>query len=61
MMPEQNVYQENGYENRRAYVVALAEDYGVEERIVFMLANMLGPAEDFDGLVSMVEDHAQGY
>jgi hypothetical protein len=47
-------YQELGYENRRAYLEGLAEEYPRET--VFALASMLGPSEDFDGLVTALED-----
>ena len=50
------VYQEHGYTNRQEYLEALADDYGVDVNTVFALAYLLGPTEDFDGLVSAVED-----
>jgi len=53
-----NIYQDNGYENRRDYLEALAEDYGVPLELVLVAADMLGPNEDFDGLVSELEDYA---
>lgn len=57
-----NVYQENGYENRVDYLKSLAGDFGVDESIVFALASVLGKSEDFDGLVSELEDmQYQGY
>jgi hypothetical protein len=31
---------------------------GVDKRTVFMLADLLGPDEDFDGLVTSLEDYA---
>lgn len=49
-------YRERGFATRRAYLVDLAESYGVNESWVFALANMLGPNEDFDALVTAVED-----
>ena len=57
-MSQTNVYQENGYLNRNQYLEGLAEDYGLPVRKVKKLANMLGPEEDFDMLVSMVEELA---
>lgn len=51
-------YEEMGYKNRRAYLTALADEYGVDRGTVFMLASMLGPSEDFDGLVTQLEDYA---
>ena len=50
------VYQEMGYESRRDYLASLADEYGIDPIIVFTLASMLGPSEDFDGLVTSLED-----
>lgn len=54
-----NNYQANGYANRRAYLESLCEEY--DRTIVFALAGVLGPNEDFDGLVTTLEDYAEGY
>jgi len=53
-----NIYQENGFANRRDYLENLALDYGIEKTEVFTIASLLGRDEDFDGLVSMLDDHA---
>ena len=54
-----NVYRSNGYENREDYLSCLADDYGLDlEDVVRPLAELLGPAEDFDGLISMLQDKA---
>lgn len=53
-MDEMSVYREQGYQDRRAYLEGLAEEYPREA--VFALASMLGPSEDFDGLVTALED-----
>lgn len=53
---EQNIYQEHGYRNRGHYLKCLSEDYGVDLKTVVTLAQMLGPTEDFDGLVVALED-----
>lgn len=42
--------------NRTEYLKALADDYGMDVSIVFSLADMLGPSEDFDGLICELED-----
>lgn len=55
------VYTDNGYENRDDYLKCLAEDYGVDEDVVRELADLLGEDEDFDGLVTSVQDAAEGY
>lgn len=47
-----NVYKENGYENREEYLQELAEEYDVDIHTVKNIADILGPSEDFDGLVS---------
>lgn len=52
-----NIYQENGYANRIAYLKGLAVDHAVKLNIVLLYADMLGPSEDFDGLVSTIEDY----
>lgn len=54
-----NVYQDNGYEDREDYLSCMAEDYGLDlEGVVRPLADLLGPNEDFDGLVSAFEEEA---
>jgi len=51
-----SIYTDNGYESRRDYLTQLAGDYGVDVDTVMMMASMLGPNEDFDGLVTHIED-----
>jgi hypothetical protein len=51
-----SVYTRKGYSNRKEYLQALAEDYGLPFDTVLMTAESLGPEEDFDGLVSELED-----
>lgn len=53
-----NVYIENGYKSRADYLKCLSEDTGVDLFTVQMLADLLGPNEDFDGLVTSLEDYA---
>ena len=52
------VYQEMGYKSRRDYLECLADDFGLELAEVVALASMLGPSEDFDGLVTSLEDYS---
>lgn len=54
-----NIYQENGFNNRKEYLISLAEDFGLEKSIVFSIASMLGETEDFDGLINSLEDAAE--
>jgi hypothetical protein len=51
-----NVYQQHGFANRAAYLADLADQYGVPVATVLALADILGPNEDFDGLVTEIED-----
>lgn len=41
---------------RVMYLRELAEEYGVPEDVVFALAEVLGPSEDRDGLITELED-----
>ena len=47
-------YQENGYKNRYEYLESLREQYGEEK--VNALLTVLPPSEDFDSLVTELED-----
>jgi len=49
------VYQDQGFATRRAYLESLCEEYPPEA--VYVLADLLGPSEDFDGLVTSLEDY----
>ena len=48
-------------DERKQYMRELADEYDVPLRVVVMLANELGPNEDYDGLVCEVEDYAMEY
>jgi hypothetical protein len=48
-----NIYQKNGYADRQEYLDSLTEEYG---EVVYIIADMLGETEDFDGLVTTLED-----
>lgn len=56
MYTMKNIYQENGYKDRKDYLNSMAEEFDVPITVVLSIANMLGPNEDFDGLVSALED-----
>lgn len=49
-------YTRLGYKNRIDYLNCLADDYGVPYSVVRTLAYLLGENEDFDGLVTSLED-----
>ena len=53
-----SIYTENGYENRRDYLLCLADDYGVDIATVTAIASILGPSEGFDGLVTALQDES---
>lgn len=36
---------------RKKYLRGLAEDYGLSTKVVYAIADMLGEAEDYDGLI----------
>jgi len=56
-----NVYQDNGYADRDDYLKSLSEDLGIDLETVQAAADMLGESEDFDGLVTNLEDFADGF
>jgi len=51
-----NIYQQNGYDNRDDYLQCLAEDFGVPLETVYSLAEILGENEEWDALISALED-----
>jgi hypothetical protein len=53
-----NIWQENGYASRKDYLQQLAAEYDVDYQSVACVAALLGSSEDFDALVSAVEDMA---
>lgn len=59
-MPDLTPYQERGFASRTEYLRDLAENYGIDEKTVYALANLLGEDEDFDGLPSALDDLADG-
>lgn len=54
-----NEYAQQGYTSRNDYLVSLADDFGVTIDTVHTIADLLGPSEDFDGLVTALEDYAE--
>lgn len=51
-----SIYTSRGYKDRYDYLDSLAEEYGVSKTTVYVLADLLGPSEDFDGLINALED-----
>ena len=52
-----DIYVAKGYKNRKAYLKSLAEKYDIDYKTVVTIANTLGKNEDFDGLISGLEDY----
>lgn len=51
-----SIYTDEGYKDRNEYLESLAEEYGISIEDVRMAADMLDPDEDFDGLITTLED-----
>jgi hypothetical protein len=54
----ENIYQEHGYNDREDYLNSLREEYG---DLVDILITVLPGSEDFDGLVTELEDAAYDF
>jgi hypothetical protein len=52
-------YQADGAIDRFGYLESLAADHGVTFETILTLVDVLGPDEDFDGLVTTLEDFPQ--
>jgi hypothetical protein len=57
----ETIYERNGYENRKDYLNSLAEEYGIDRQEVYAIASILPSSEDFDGLITSLEDYAEEY
>lgn len=56
----ENIYQRRcDCEDRQAYLFMLSEDMGIPLYMVYAIADSLGPNEDFDGLISVLEDYEE--
>lgn len=53
-----SIYTDNGYESREDYLNNLADEFGIDRDIVYSIAAMLGSSEDFDGLITALDDFA---
>ena len=54
MTQSQTVYQQNGYKDRADYLTHLREEHG---EIVDVLVDVLPESEDFDGLITALEEY----
>ena len=56
----ENIYKRKyDCEDRQAYLFMLSEDMGIPLCVVYAIADSLGPNEDFDGLISTLEDYEE--
>ena len=53
-----SIYTDNGYADRAEYLQELREEYG---SLVDILIRVLPASEDFDGLISELQDCAEQY
>ena len=58
---KESIYTDNGFKNRADYLQSLADDFGIDINTVKDLASVLGAEEDFDALVTELEDMADDY
>jgi len=56
-----NYYIDNGFKNRKHYLNSLAEDFELDRETVYMMADLLGESEDFDGLITSLEDYSESF
>jgi hypothetical protein len=52
-----SIYSKHGYKDRQDYLSNLADNFGIDLSEVITIADLLGENEDFDGLVSSLEDY----
>lgn len=45
--------------SRNSNLLSLAENFGISRKTVFLMADLLGESEDYDGLPSMLEELAE--
>lgn len=50
------ILKDQGYNSLDEYLENLSEDYDVDLETVYVMADLLGETELFDGLVSMIGD-----
>jgi len=56
-MNKENIYQENGFKDRKEYLHYLADQFGLPIDKVCAIADIFGAREDFDGLITGLEDY----
>jgi len=53
-----SIYTELGYTDRYHYFSTLADNFGIEVMKIILVAEKLGPEQDFDALLSWVSKEA---
>ena len=53
---DSSIYEVHGYKDRAEYLQHLSDEYGVPIDTVEAIAETLGETEDFDGLVTALQD-----
>lgn len=51
-----STYTDHGYADRNTYLEELAEQAETNSYLVYAAAELLGPEEDFDGLLTTLSD-----
>ena len=57
MSTKNNIYIDYGYKNRHDYFISLSERFDIDISGVYAIADIMGKNEDFDGLVSSLDDY----
>ena len=58
-MADKSIYQDRGYKDRADYLSGLSDEYDLPLDLDEAIADLLGPTEDFDGLVIALQDEAE--
>ena len=51
-----NPYLRKGFQTRKEYLRDLAEQFGMSYKKVLLYADLFGPEEDFDALITSLEE-----
>jgi hypothetical protein len=54
-----SIYDPYNGKTRKEYLNGLADDFGISYEIVKTIADILGEEEDFDGLISELNDYLE--
>jgi len=57
MSTKNNIYIDYGYKNRHDYFISLSERFDIDISGIYAIADIMGKDEDFDGLVSSLDDY----